>query len=224
MYLPYDKKSLQLDSGSRPWRCHGYILECKIDPDNESKYYHLDNKPLPPRLQGSSRALDFWVTFSDGTYVLGDKDIEGGVGCHFQIFSPGGIKQGSFQHNSVGEISTFIDLYIITVARAGSLEVWDRIGVKRFSTNLGYLSPRLAEGKTGTLFAFDFDSFSDRKAKRWDFTKLHGKDINPEDRPATEAGRWFLFAPRMTASNSSKTNNNHAKRAISVMLEQWLHS
>jgi hypothetical protein len=104
-HLTYKNFPIDLGTGLVAIGCYGNILEY-IDEHLNSKYYHLRNELLPPRLQGTSKSPDFWVTFSDGTYVLGDLNASGG---YFSIFSPEGKQQGSFQHDSTKNIITFMD-------------------------------------------------------------------------------------------------------------------
>ena len=148
---------------------HGNILGF-VNSTYKISYYHLHNQRLPIKLEGTSTRHEFWVTFSDGTHVFSE-EVEDDQ-YHFLIFTSSGIQQGSFQQPATEKVITFMDRYIVTVAFAGDLNIWSKLGVLLFTSPLGYRKPALVEGKVGSLCALDFCEGSASRYQIWDFTRL----------------------------------------------------
>ena len=121
------------------------------DPAHGAVYRMYDGSYLPQLLDKELSNPDYWITFSDGTHVVGVSSPTGIRICEFEILKHDGTKQGHFSHRSVKSITPFLDQFIVTVSSAGDLKIWSQIGEELSSQSLDYKYPTVVSDEQARL-------------------------------------------------------------------------
>ena len=121
---------------------------------HEAIYRTYDGSHLPELLEKELSNQDYWISFRDGTHVIGassSRDHSGLWKAEFKILKPDGGELGHFSQLSVSGIMAFLDRFIVTVGFGGDLKIWSQAGEELFNQFLGYDYPTLVSDEQARL-------------------------------------------------------------------------